>query len=112
MHGDAEDQRGGSARSVEVRERPQREDLARDHVAEGVAGECQGTGGRPAVVVAPGDAGRVDAGNDGGARVVARDGQTSAGLEEVSGQHGAVEEARDGSGVARGGGLRRRGDRD
>src|SRR5207247_1614977 len=112
MHADAEDQRGGRARSVEVRERPQREDLARDHVAEGEAGERQGTGERPALVVAPGDAGRVDAGSDGWGRVVARGGQTSAGLEEVSGQHGAVEEARDGSGVARGGGLRRRGDRD
>jgi len=109
MHADAEEQRGRTVRSVEVREAPEREDLTRSHVAEGVPGECQGTGGdRAAVVVVPGDAGRAEAGTNGSGRVVARDRQMSAGLEEVPGQHWAVEEARDGSGVAEGGGARRR----
>src|SRR5439155_25174443 len=99
---------GGTGRSVEVREGPEREDLTRSHGAEGVAGECQGTGGDcAAVVVVPGDAGRAEAGTN-GSGVVAKDRQMSAGLEEVPGQHWAVEEARDGSGVAQGGGARLR----
>src|SRR2546425_13034763 len=113
MHGDAEDQRGGTVRSVEVGKGPEREDLVRGHVAEGVAGECQSTGGEgAAAVVAPADAGRADPGTNGRARVVLRNPQTSAGLEEVSRQHGAVEDARDGPRVARGGGPRRRCDDD
>src|SRR6266403_6187995 len=113
MHGDAEDQRGGTVRSVEVGKGPEWEDLPRGHVAEGVAGECHGTGGEGgAAVVTPGDAGRADAGTNGRDPVVLRDPQTSAGLEEVSRQDGAVEEARDGPGVSRGGGPRRRSDDD
>src|SRR5437870_2914455 len=113
MHGDAEDQRGGSVRSVGKGKGPEREDLARGHVAEGVAGECQSTGGEGgAAVVAPGEAGRADAGTDRAARVVLRDPLTSDGLEEGSRQHGAVEEAGDGPGVSRGGGPRRRCDDD
>src|SRR5207248_10821688 len=65
-----------------------------------------------AAVVAPGDAGRADAGTDRAARVVLRDPLTSDGVEEGSRQHGAVEEARDGAGVSRGGGPRRRCDDD
>src|SRR5437899_12595806 len=98
MHGDAEDQRGGSVHSVEIGKGPDRKDLARGHVAEGVAGECQSTGGEgAAAVVAPGDAGRADAGTNGRARVVLRDPPTSAGVEEVSRRHAALE-ARSGGG--------------
>src|SRR5947208_15790590 len=86
MHGDAEDQRGGTVRSVEVGEGPEREDLARGHVAEGVPAERQSAGGEgAAAVVAPGDAGGADAGTSGRARVVLRGPETSAGLEGGSG---------------------------